>query len=287
MNYIKRAKYFQTKKRLGQNFLVESNIIQKIVEEANINAEETVLEIGAGIGFVTEQLAQKASKVVAIELDDDAIKELNSIPFKNIEIINEDILNVDISQLVDKPVKIVANIPYYITSPILVHLLGEIDEPDFPNRKSIKEIFLMVQYEVAKRIVADEKSPGKEYGLLSILCNYWAETEFICKVPAKSFYPAPKVDSAIVKLKIRDKPLVDLENPSFFKRIINSSFSMRRKNIKNALIMNGFDSTAVNKSLEKLGIDPSRRGETFSVLEFKALCEQMQYFIDLFNYFTY
>lgn len=273
MTYLKRAKQFRAKKRLGQNFLVDSKIIRTIIDEANLSKDETVLEIGAGLGFVTEGLAQKAKKVIAVEIDPDAIKELKSLPYENIEIIDQDILKVDLSKLVDNPVKIIANIPYYITSPILLHLLGEIDQADYTNRKYISEIILMVQYEVARRIVATEKSSSKEYGLLSILSNYWSETELICKVPASSFYPAPKVDSALLKLKVRENPVVEINNPKLFRRVIQASFGMRRKNIKNALTKAGFNTEMVTSALNKAGIDPNQRGETLSIEGFKKLTE--------------
>lgn len=271
MDYLKKAKLFRTKKQLGQNFLVDESVIQTIVDNACLSSDDIVLEIGAGLGFVTERLARIAKRVIAVEIDFDAIEELISLPYSNIDVIGKDILTVDISTLVDEPVKIVANIPYYITSPILVHLLGEIDQPDYKNRRHIKEIMLMVQYEVARRIVATEKSPSKEYGLLSILTNYWSEPEFIAKVPAKCFYPAPKVDSAIVKLKIREKPLIDIDNTKLFRRVIQACFNVRRKTIKNSLINSGFSAAIAIDALEKAGINPVRRGETLSMEEFKNL----------------
>lgn len=271
MNYIQRARQFKTKKRLGQNFLVDENIIQKIIDEASLNTDDTIIEIGAGAGFVTEKIAEIVKKVIAIELDENAIEVLKELPNKNIEIVHQDILKTDISELVDSPVKIIANIPYYITSPIIAHLLGEIDDFNNKNRQGIKEIILMVQYEVAKRIVADEKSPSKDYGLLSILVNYWAETEFICKVPAKSFYPAPKVDSALIKLKIRQKPLVEVENTKLFRKIIKAAFGTRRKTLKNALMQSGFPAEIILKALEKTNINPDRRGETLSMEEYRIL----------------
>ncbi|OGH97417.1 MAG: ribosomal RNA small subunit methyltransferase A [Candidatus Melainabacteria bacterium RIFOXYA12_FULL_32_12] len=281
MDYFKRARQFRAKKRLGQNFLVDSKIIQRILNEANLSKDETVLEIGAGLGFVTEELAKIADRVIAIEIDTDAIKELSSLPYSNIEIVNQDILKADLSELVDKPVKIIANIPYYITSPILVHLLGEIDQYDYKNRKYISEIILMVQYEVAKRIVANEKSSSKEYGLLSILVNYWAETELICKVQANSFYPAPKVDSALLKLKVRQEPIINISNPKLFRRVIQAAFGQRRKNIKNALTNAGFDSNIVIAALLKSHIEPNRRGETLSIEEYKDLTESMASFLGI------
>jgi len=131
----------------------------------------------------------------------------------------------------------------------------------------------MVQYEVAKRIIADEKAPGKEYGMLSILVNYWCNAEFICKVPAGSFYPPPKVDSAIIKLTAREEPLVKLDNPTLFRKITRAAFGTRRKTLKNALVNNGFDTRKVNYALEKADIDPKRRGETLSLVDFKNLTE--------------
>jgi 16S rRNA (adenine1518-N6/adenine1519-N6)-dimethyltransferase len=268
LDYLKRAKSFRTKKSLGQNFLIDENVIHKILEEANITKNDTVLEIGPGVGFVTEQLAKNAKEVIAVELDKDAIQELSKLPYGNIKIINDDILKTDISSLVSEPVKIIANIPYYITSPILVHLLGEMDDFENKNRKSIKEIIFMVQYEVAKRIVANEKSPNKEYGTLSVLCNYWSKTSIIQKVPASSFWPSPKVDSALIKFEIRETPPVKTENPKLLRKIVKASFGTRRKTIKNALMMAGFDRVVVDEVFANLGINPTRRGETFSMQEF-------------------
>ena len=131
----------------------------------------------------------------------------------------------------------------------------------------------MVQYEVARRIIADEKSPSKDYGLLSILVNFWAETELICKVPSKSFHPAPKVDSALIKFKIRQKPIIDLENPKLFRKIIKASFGTRRKTLKNALLQGGFCGEVLSKAFEESGIIPDRRGETLSVQEYKILTD--------------
>lgn len=279
MNYIQRAKQFRTKKRLGQNFLVDESIIQKIIDEVAVSSDDTVIEIGAGAGFVTEKLAEKAKKVIAIELDEKAVEVLQDLPCKNIEIIHQDILKTDISALVDVPVKIAANIPYYITSPILAHLLGEIDEDNNKNRQGIKEIILMVQYEVGKRIIANEKSPSKDYGLLSILVNYWAETEFICKVPASSFYPAPKVDSALLKLKIRQKPIVEVSDTRLFRKIIRAGFGTRRKTIKNALLHAGFSAEIVIKSLETAKINSERRGETLSIEEYRILTDYIKKFM--------
>ena len=177
MDYYSRAKYFKTKKRLGQNFLINGEVIANIIDYAEISPDDTVIEIGPGVGFVTEQLVKHAKQVIAIELDEEAIKELEKLNAPNLKIIHQDILKTDLSELCEGKVKIVANIPYYITSPIIAHLLGEIDDLDNKNRNKITDILLMVQEEVARRMVATEKSPSKQYGLLTILSQVWAEVE--------------------------------------------------------------------------------------------------------------
>ena len=276
MNLYERAKFFRTKKRLGQNFLINSDVIDDIIDFSQITKNDVVVEIGAGVGFVTEQLVKYAKKVIAIELDEEAIKELKKIECDNLEIIHQDILKTDISSLSDEKVKIVANIPYYITAPIISHLLGEIDDLNNKNRNSIKDIILMVQEEVARRIVATEKSPSKQYGVLTILAQFWADCEIIRLVGRKSFYPAPKVNSALVSLKINDKPKLELSDYSFFRRIVKAGFSQRRKNIKNCLINNGFDKLLVKNSLQKLNIDENIRGESLSIESFGKLAEELK-----------
>ena len=206
VDYLQRAKFFRTKKRLGQNFLINSDVISDIIDYANLTKDDTVLEIGPGAGFVTEQLVKYAGKVIAVELDEEAVKELEKLECKNLKIIHDDILKTDISSLTDKNLKVIANIPYYITSPIIAHLLGEIDDLANKNRNKITDIILMVQEEVARRIIATEKSPAKQYGLLTILSQFWAECSIIRFVGRKSFYPAPKVNSALVSMKVRKEP---------------------------------------------------------------------------------
>ena len=228
VDYLQRAKFFRTKKRLGQNFLINPEVIADIIDFAGITKDDVVLEIGPGVGFVTEQLVKHAKKVIAVELDEEAIKELEKLDCDNLEIIHNDILKTDISSLSDEKVKVVANIPYYITSPIIAHLLGEIDDLDNRNRNKIKYIILMVQEEVARRIVADENSASKQYGLLTILSQFWADCEIIRLVGRKSFYPAPKVNSALVSLKVRQKPLLELSDYKHFRKTIKAAFSQRR-----------------------------------------------------------
>lgn len=276
MNYYERARYFRTKKRLGQNFLINGEVIQDIIKFADISHDDTVVEIGPGVGFVTEQLVKHAGKVIAIELDEEAVKELNKLDAPNLKIIHKDILKTDLSELCEGKIKIVANIPYYITSPIIAHLLGEVDDLANKNRQKITDIILMVQEEVARRMVADENSPAKQYGLLTILSQFWAEVELLKLVGRKSFYPAPKVNSALVKLVVRERPLLDLSDYKHFRKTVKAAFSQRRKNIKNCLVNNGFSKENVKAALEKLGLDENIRGEKLSIEMFGKLSEELK-----------
>lgn len=275
MNYFERARKFRAKKRLGQNFLIDENCIETILDVSDITPDDVVVEIGSGLGFVTEQLVNLAKKVYAIELDEDMVTELEKINADNLEIIHQDILKTGLSQFGNN-IKVVANIPYYITSPILAHLLGEVNDLNNKNRNCISQVVLMVQYEVAKRLTANEKSPSKEFGLLSILAQFWADVEFVQKVGARSFFPAPKVDSAIVKLNVRKTPLLQLENYDFFKKVVKGCFATRRKNIKNSLVNVGFSKNAVEKTLEELEISENLRGETLSIEQMGKLSEALK-----------
>ncbi len=278
MDYVKRAKFFRTKKRLGQNFLVNPDVISDILDFADISHDDIVLEIGPGVGFVTEQLVKHAQKVIAVELDEEAIKELEKIECDNLEIIHQDILKTNIWELIPqgKKVKVVANIPYYITAPIIAHLLGEVDDLENKNRRSIKDIILMVQEEVARRVVADETSPSKEYGLLTILSQFWADCEILRLVGRRSFYPSPKVNSALIGLKINDEPRLKLSDYTHFRRTIKAGFAQRRKNIKNCLINGGFDKEIVPVVLKKLKIDTNTRAENISIEKFGELSEELK-----------
>ena len=276
MNYYERAKFFRTKKRLGQNFLINGEIIREIIDNAKISPEDTIVEIGPGVGFVTEQLVKYAKQVIAIELDEEAIKELEKLNAPNLKIIHADILKTDLSTLCDGKIKVVANIPYYITSPIIAHLLGEVDDLNNKNRNKITEIILMVQEEVARRMVADENSPAKQYGLLTILSQFWADVEIFKLVGRKSFYPAPKVNSALVKLVVKSKPKLELSDYSHFRKTVKAAFSQRRKNIKNCLLNGGFTRDAIINALSTLGIDENTRGEKLSIETFGKLSEALR-----------
>ena len=273
VDYLQRAKFFRTKKRLGQNFLINPDVISDIIKFSGVTKDDVILEIGPGAGFVTEELVKYVKKVIAVELDEEAIKELQKLKCDNLEIIHNDILKTDISSLAGEKVKIVANIPYYITSPIIAHLLGEIDDLDNKNRNSITDIILMVQEEVARRIVATPNSPSKQYGLLTILSQFWADCEIVRLVGRKSFYPAPKVNSALVSMKIRKEPLLKLNDYKFFRRVIKAAFSQRRKTLKNCLVNSGFDKIKVANALSELNLDENIRGEKLSISDFGRLSE--------------
>lgn len=269
LNYILRAKKFRAKKSLGQNFLIDANVIDFISSLAN--SDDEVLEIGPGLGFVTEQLVENAKKVVAVELDKDAIKvlEKNLGNKTNFHLVENDILKINIDDLPfeNKKIKVIANIPYYITSPILVHLLGEIDELTHKNRDRISEITLMVQYEVAKRIVADENSQNKEYGQLSILSQMYCDCEIIKNVPKNCFMPSPKVDSALVRFVVKNEPKCEITK--LLKRTVKAIFMARRKNVKNSLLNASFQ--GVEEALLKSGIDKNTRGEKLSIFDIQKL----------------
>lgn len=273
MNYFERAKYFRTKKRLGQNFLIDGEVISDIIDYAQISPEDTIVEIGPGVGFVTEQLIKHAKKVIAIELDKEAVNELEKLNADNLQIIHNDILKTDLSELCEENFKIVANIPYYITSPIIAHLLGEIDDLTNKNRAKTTDIILMVQEEVARRMVANENSSNKQYGLLTILSQFWADVNILRLVGRKSFFPAPKVNSALVKLKVRKEPKLKLNDYTHFRKTVKAAFAQRRKNIKNCLLSAGFQKDSIINALHELQLDENIRGEKLSIEQLGKLSE--------------
>lgn len=273
--YVKEilAKYgFEFSKSLGQNFLIDGNIVRKIVEKANIGPEDYVLEIGPGIGTLTEELALKAKKVVAIELDKDLLPILDETlsQYENVEIIHGDVLKVDLKKIIEekldnKRVKLVANLPYYVTTPIITKLL----ESDL----NLDSIIVMVQKEVAERMGA--KAGGKEYGSLSVFVSFFSQAEIIINVPKTVFMPQPKVDSAVIKLDIK-KELPDIDRDKFFK-VVKAAFSKRRKTLLNALSSYGFniDKETIKETLEKLNIKPEVRAENLSVEDFIKISKSL------------
>lgn len=275
-NQILHQNNFVPKKSLGQNFLIDSNILDKIVDTAAIDKNTGVIEIGPGLGALTQKLASNAGKVIAIEIDRQLIPILqeNLLAYPNVKIINMDVLKISIPELIStelgnfSSVKVVANLPYYITSPIIIKLLTE--------NSSIDSITILIQKEVAERINA--KPGGKDYGSLTILIKYYAEAELVFNVSNNVFIPKPKVDSAVLQLKIRREPPVKIINQEFFFEVIRSCFRHRRKTLFNNLINNLLDKEESNELKEiliKNNIDGKRRAETLSIDEFAMLANNI------------
>ena len=259
------------KKQLGQNFLINPASLKTILEAGALTEDDTVIEIGAGLGCLTEVLAQHAERVIAVEVDELLYNALASQFSTNprVHLLNADVLKLELNSLlsdgtgtVPATFKVIANLPYSITTPILWKLLA--------HHKQIQSCVLMMQKEVAERIVAGPG--GKAYGALTIGVAYYAEATLIATLSPENFYPAPKVDSAILKLKMRETPKVAVENEEFFFKVVRTAFRTRRKMLKNALVRGGFASGEVlAAAFEALGIAPERRAETLDITEFAAL----------------
>ncbi|RNB82744.1 16S rRNA (adenine(1518)-N(6)/adenine(1519)-N(6))-dimethyltransferase RsmA [Brevibacillus fluminis] len=267
---------FTFKKSLGQNFLIDTNILHNIVESADLDADKAVMEIGPGIGALTEQLCRAAGRVTAVEIDQRLLPILSDTlsPYSNVSVVHGDVLELDLHKVVREQFagydkfSVVANLPYYVTTPILMKLLEE--------RLPIENIVVMIQKEVAERIAA---KPGtKDYGSLSVAAQFYAEASVEMIVPASVFVPKPNVDSAVIKLAIRQKPAVDVLDEAMFFRVVKASFAQRRKTLLNNLQHNLFrkdQKEAVIQLLESIGIDPTRRGETLSLDEYAKLANEV------------
>lgn len=251
-------------KRLGQNFLIDAGIVQGIVDVADIKPGDRVLEIGPGIGTLTQALCEAGADVTCVELD----KRLPEIlahtleSYDNVRVIQGDILKVNILEIMgEEPFKVVANLPYYITTPIIMELL----EKHLP----ITDIVVMVQKEVAERMAATPG--GKTYGALSVAVQYYTVPEIALYVPPRSFMPPPEVDSVVVDCKVRQEPAVDLIDEKMFFRVVKAAFGQRRKTLNNALKSIGVDKTIIADVLAQAGIETTRRGETLTMEEFAAI----------------
>ncbi|PFA63691.1 16S rRNA (adenine(1518)-N(6)/adenine(1519)-N(6))-dimethyltransferase [Bacillus sp. AFS015802] len=272
------AKYgFSFKKSLGQNFLIDPNILRNITEYAGLSEKTAAIEIGPGIGALTEHLARTSGKVVAFEIDQRLIPILDDTlsPYDNVKIINEDILEADVESIINREfegfddIMVVANLPYYVTTPIILKLLME--------RLPIRGICVMLQKEVGDRISA---RPGtKAYGSLSIAIQYYTEAEMVMTVPKTVFMPQPNVDSAVIRLTKREKPPVEVISEDFFFTVTRSSFAQRRKTILNNLtsqLPEGKEKKdMILEALSQAGIEPARRGETLTIQEFGQLSDAL------------
>ncbi|MFC4323945.1 16S rRNA (adenine(1518)-N(6)/adenine(1519)-N(6))-dimethyltransferase RsmA [Litchfieldia salsa] len=268
---------FSFKKSLGQNFLIDTNILNRIVDHAELKEDSGAVEIGPGIGALTEQLAKRAKKVVAFEIDQRLLPILKDTlsPYPHVEVIHQDILKADVSTVLKEKmadltdIMVVANLPYYVTTPIIMKLLEE--------QLPIRGMVVMLQKEVAERISA---KPGtKEYGSLSIAIQYYTKAEVVMIVPRTVFVPQPNVDSAVIRLLRREEPAVIVKDEDYFFNIVRASFSQRRKTILNNLINsleNGKEKKPIiEQCLHQAEIDPRRRGETLSIQEFGRLSDEL------------
>lgn len=262
---------FNFQKKFGQNFLINTGILEDIIEAAEITKEDFVLEIGPGIGTMTQYLCESAREVVAVEIDRNLIPILKDTlsEYNNVEVLNDDILKVDIRTLAEernagKPIKVVANLPYYITTPIIMGL--------FESHVPIDSITIMVQKEVAERM---QEGPGsKEYGALSLAVQYYAHPEIVVNVPPSCFMPQPKVGSAVIRLTRHKEPPVQVDNEKLMFQIIRASFNQRRKTLANGLNnFSGFNLSkqTIQECIEELGVPLTVRGETLSLEQFSQL----------------
>ncbi len=278
MTLLQQAKTFlrenriHPKKQLGQHFLINPDVLNLIVEAGEVTKSDTVIEIGAGLGCLTEALAEHANTTIAVEVDQILYKALKNIfgNNDNIEVFHADILELEFSSLIPqgtKP-KVIANLPYGITTPILWKLLK--------CSGQLSQCILMMQWEVAERIVAEPG--GKEYGALTIGISYYADSSLIARLSPENFYPSPKVDSAILKLTVRDNPRVEVDDETYFFRVVREAFRSRRKMLKNSL--GRFASSDIlSAALSELNIAPQRRAETLDIEEFAALANLLQAYV--------
>ena len=262
---------FAFQKRFGQNVLIDAHVLEKIVSAAGITTDDCVLEIGPGIGTMTQYLAESAGQVIAVEIDTNLLPILTDTlkDYSNVKVINQDILKVDINELVKeynngRPIKVVANLPYYITTPIIMGL--------FESNVPIDNITVMVQKEVADRM---QVGPGsKDYGALSLAVQYYASPYIVANVPPNCFIPRPNVGSAVIRLTRYQEPPVQVKDPKLMFKLIRASFNQRRKTLQNGLNNSpeiSFSKEEITKAIESLGVSPSVRGEALSLEQFAQL----------------
>lgn len=261
---------FNFQKKFGQNFLIDTSVLERIIEESHITKDDCVLEIGPGIGTMTQYLAENARYVVAVEIDKALIPILGDTlsEYDNVTVINDDILKVDIQALCDKynegrPIKVVANLPYYITTPIIMGL--------FESNVPLESITIMVQKEVADRM---QCGPGtKDYGALSLAVQYYAKPEIVANVPPNCFMPRPNVGSAVIRLTRYNEPPVNVDDPKKMFKLIRASFNQRRKTLVNGLANGGLgiSKEQVSEALDKMGLTTTIRGEALTLEQFAEL----------------
>lgn len=260
---------FKFTKSLGQNFLIDDNIVDKIVAGAGIGPGDKIIEVGPGIGTLTREMASRAQNLMAVEIDKNLIPILEDTlgDYDNVKIVNEDIIKADIKGLIDEnlgggPVKLVANLPYYITTPIIMRFLEE--------NINVTDIVVMVQKEVAERMNA--QPGGKDFGALSVAVQYYCDTEIVAKVPRHLFVPQPNVDSIVIALRVRPERKYKVDDEDLYFKVVKAAFGQRRKTLLNSISsMGNLAKDQVKEALDEAGIDPKRRGETLSLDEFAIL----------------
>ncbi len=264
--HILKAFNLHASHRLGQNFLISPGVVRAVVEAAEIEPGDRVLEIGPGIGTLTQGLLEAGAEVTAVELD----KKLPAVlaetlkGYEHLNVVQGDILKTDIAALMGgAPFKVAANLPYYITTPILLSLLEQ--------KLPITRIVTMVQKEVAERMTAPPG--GRDYGALSVAVQYYTEPEIVLDVPPNCFLPAPEVDSAVIVCAVRQTPAVTVKDEKLFFRVVKAAFGQRRKTLSNALKTTGASKEEIGKALDKAKVDAARRGETLSLVEFAAVAD--------------
>lgn len=264
---------FSVRKKYGQNFLIDDNILRKIISASGVTKDDFVVEIGPGIGTMTQYLCEAAREVAAVEIDDKLIPVLEDTlsAYDNVSVIHNDILKVDIAELArekndGRPIKVVANLPYYITTPIIMGLLE--------SRTPIDSITIMIQKEVADRMKSD---PGKKtYGSLSLAVQYFSDIEIVAEVPPRCFLPAPSVGSTVVHLAVREKPAVETKDEELLFKLIRAAFNQRRKTLSNSLKNApnlAYTREQILEAIEKLGEKPTVRGEELSLEKFARLAD--------------
>lgn len=266
---------FNFQKKFGQNFLIDTHVLDRIIDASGVTEDDFVLEIGPGIGTMTQYLCERAREVVAVEIDKNLIPILSDTlkNYSNVTVINEDILKLDICKLAEeknqgKPIKVVANLPYYITTPIIMGL--------FESHVPIDSITIMVQKEVAERM--QEKPGSKEYGALSLAVQYYAKPEIVANVPPNCFMPRPNVGSAVIRLTRHEKPPVEVEDEKLMFRIIRASFNQRRKTLANGLNNSPeihLPKEVIQESIVSLGVPENIRGEALSLEQFAELSNEI------------
>lgn len=263
--------HIHANKKLGQNFLIEDTVVERTIEAADITKEDLVIEIGPGLGTLTKELLEKAKKVIAVELDEKMIPILQErfFLYQNLELVHQDILTVPLKKYIEKEenireVKIVANLPYYITTPIIMKLLED--------RLPVKTITVMVQKEVAKRLTA--KTGDKLCGAITYAIEYYCETKEVVEVPRQSFMPAPEVDSEVIQLILRDKPKVQVKDEKFLFSLIKASFMQRRKTLLNGIGNSGLiEKNRLKEIMQKMNLPETTRGENLTLEQFAEIAE--------------